>query len=90
MDEIRKLFANTKEAKLRGYKGGKVLFYVHKGARCEQVVRGGARLKLEMHFLTRCMGNWWIVVEGKGFNSSNLKKVYIEGKSYGDVSDIGQ
>lgn len=49
MDEIRKLFAETKEAKLRGYKIGRFSFNV-KGGRCEKC-QGEGEIKIEMHFL---------------------------------------
>ena len=46
---IRDLFAQTKEAKLRGYKSGRFSFNV-KGGRCE-VCQGGGQIKIEMQFL---------------------------------------
>ncbi|MDO5733724.1 MAG: excinuclease ABC subunit UvrA [Eubacteriales bacterium] len=48
-DEIRKLFANTKEAKARGYKPGRFSFNV-KGGRCEACKGDGVK-RIEMHFL---------------------------------------
>ena len=48
-DEIRALFAETKEAKLRGYKAGRFSFNVP-GGRCEKC-RGGGEIKIEMNFL---------------------------------------
>ncbi len=48
-DEIRKLFAQTPEAKLRGYQPGRFSFNV-KGGRCEHC-QGAGVLKIEMHFL---------------------------------------
>ena len=49
MDEIRALFAQTKEAKLRGYKIGRFSFNV-KGGRCEKCTGDGV-IRVEMHFL---------------------------------------
>ncbi len=49
MDEIRALFAQTKEAKLRGYKIGRFSFNV-KGGRCEKCAGEGS-ITVEMHFL---------------------------------------
>ncbi len=48
-DEIRKLFATTKESKIRGYGPGRFSFNV-KGGRCERC-EGSGVLKIEMHFL---------------------------------------
>lgn len=48
-DHIRKLFAQTPEAKLRGYQPGRFSFNV-KGGRCE-ACRGDGTLRIEMHFL---------------------------------------
>ena len=48
-DKIRKLFATTQEAKVRGYKPGRFSFNV-KGGRCE-ACQGDGTLKIEMHFL---------------------------------------
>ncbi len=48
-DKIREIFAQTKEARLRGYKPGRFSFNV-KGGRCE-VCQGGGLIKIEMNFL---------------------------------------
>jgi excinuclease ABC subunit A len=48
-DEIREVFVNTKEAKIRGYKKGRFSFNV-KGGRCEACWGDGVK-KIEMHFL---------------------------------------
>ena len=50
-DEIRKIFASTKEAKARGYKEGRFSFNV-KGGRCE-TCQGDGVLRIEMNFLAR-------------------------------------
>jgi len=49
LDEIRRLFALTREAKIRGYKPGRFSFNV-KGGRCEHC-KGQGTMKIEMHFL---------------------------------------
>jgi excinuclease ABC subunit A len=49
MDEIRGLFAKTKEAQIRGYAIGRFSFNV-KGGRCE-ACKGEGEIKIEMHFL---------------------------------------
>jgi len=49
MDEIRGLFAKTKEAQIRGYNIGRFSFNV-KGGRCE-ACKGEGEIKIEMHFL---------------------------------------
>ncbi|RQD80782.1 MAG: excinuclease ABC subunit UvrA [Methanocalculus sp. MSAO_Arc2] len=48
-DDIRKIFAETKEAKMRGYAPGRFSFNV-KGGRCE-ACQGDGTIKIEMHFL---------------------------------------
>ncbi|MFW6114074.1 MAG: excinuclease ABC subunit UvrA, partial [Actinomycetota bacterium] len=48
-DHIRKVFSNTREARIRGYKPGRFSFNV-KGGRCE-ACRGEGNIKIEMHFL---------------------------------------
>ena len=60
-DEIRKVFANVKEAKERGYKAGRFSFNV-KGGRCEKC-RGDGTIKSEMNFLPDAYVEWG---EGKG------------------------
>ncbi len=81
MDEIRKLFAQTKEAELRGYKIGRFSFNV-KGGRCEKC-QGDGQIKIEMHFLPD------VLVEcdacgGTRYNAQTLEVLY-KGKSIADV-----
>jgi len=81
MDEIRKLFAQTKEAELRGYKVGRFSFNV-KGGRCEKC-QGDGQIKIEMHFLPD------VLVEcdschGRRYNEQTLEVLY-RGKSIADV-----
>ena len=81
MDEIRKLFAQTKEAQLRGYKIGRFSFNV-KGGRCEKC-NGDGQIKIEMHFLpdvlVTCDG-----CNGTRYNAQTLEVLY-RGKSIADV-----
>jgi excinuclease ABC subunit A len=81
MDEIRKLFAKTKEAELRGYKIGRFSFNV-KGGRCEKCT-GDGQIKIEMHFLpdvlVKCDG-----CDGSRYNTQTLEIMY-RGKSIADV-----
>ena len=81
MDEIRKLFAKTKEAELRGYKIGRFSFNV-KGGRCEKCT-GDGQIKIEMHFLpdvlVTCDG-----CNGTRYNAQTLEVLY-RGKSIADV-----
>ena len=51
-DDIRDVFAQTNEAKIRGYQKGRFSFNV-KGGRCE-ACKGDGIIKIEMHF-TRCL-----------------------------------
>jgi len=81
MDEIRKLFAQTKEAELRGYKIGRFSFNV-KGGRCEKC-QGDGQIKIEMHFLPD------VLVEcdachGTRYNEQTLEVRY-RGKSIAEV-----
>ncbi len=81
MDEIRKLFAQTKEAEIRGYKIGRFSFNV-KGGRCEKC-QGDGQIKIEMHFLpdvlVKCDG-----CDGTRYNVQTREVLY-KGKSVSDV-----
>jgi len=83
-DEIRKLFAKTKEAKKRGYKPGRFSFNV-KGGRCE-ACNGDGVIKIEMNFLP----DIYIQCEecrGKRYNKETLDVTY-KGKNIADVLDM--
>lgn len=83
-DNIRDVFAQTNEAKIRGYKKGRFSFNV-KGGRCE-ACRGDGIIKIEMHFLpdvyVPCE-----VCHGKRYNRETLEVKY-KGKSIADVLDM--
>ncbi len=83
-DEIRDLYASTKEAKLRGYSKGRFSFNV-KGGRCEHCAGDGV-IKIEMHF----MPNIYVECEechGQRYNKETLQVKY-KGKSIADVLDM--
>lgn len=83
-DDVRDLFAQTNEAKLRGYKKGRFSFNV-KGGRCE-ACRGDGILKIEMNFLpdvyVPCE-----VCKGTRYNSETLEVTY-KGKNIAEVLDM--
>ena len=83
-DDIRDLFAQTNEAKMRGYKKGRFSFNVKSG-RCE-ACRGDGIIKIEMHFLpdvyVPCE-----VCHGKRYNSETLE-VHYKGKSIADILEM--
>lgn len=83
-DDIRDLFAQTKEAKLLGYDKGRFSFNV-KGGRCE-ACQGDGILRISMHFLPdvyvpcdQC--------QGKRYNEQTLQVEY-KGKNIADVLDM--
>lgn len=83
-DEIRKLFVQLPEAKIRGYKPGRFSFNV-KGGRCETCKGAGLKL-IEMNFLpdvyVQCE-----TCNGKRYNRETLEVRY-KGKSINDVLDM--
>ncbi|MGB8892299.1 MAG: excinuclease ABC subunit UvrA, partial [Methanoregula sp.] len=83
-DEIRSVFAETKDAKMRGYKPGRFSFNL-KGGRCE-ACEGDGLIKIEMNFLP----DVYIECEeckGKRYNRETLEVKY-KGKSIADVLDM--
>ncbi len=83
-DDVRKLFAQSKEAKIRGYEPGRFSFNV-KGGRCESCQGQGTK-KIEMHFLPDVFVECE-VCRGKRFNRETLE-VHFRGKSVSDVLDM--
>jgi excinuclease ABC subunit A len=84
MDELRKIFAETKEAKLRGYGIGRFSFNV-KGGRCEKC-QGEGEIKIEMHFLPDIMVKCEDC-KGARYNPQTLEIAY-RGKSISDVLNM--
>ncbi|QRZ60813.1 excinuclease ABC subunit UvrA [Rothia sp. ZJ932] len=83
-DNIRKLFAETNDAKVRGYQPGRFSFNV-KGGRCEACA-GDGTLKIEMNFLP----DVYVPCEtchGKRYNRETLEVKY-KGKSISDVLEM--
>ncbi|HET8593727.1 MAG TPA: excinuclease ABC subunit UvrA [Intrasporangium sp.] len=83
-DHIRRLFAETTEAKIRGYQPGRFSFNV-KGGRCE-ACSGDGTIKIEMNFLpdvyVPCE-----VCHGARYNRETLE-VHFKGKTIADVLDM--
>ena len=83
-DDIRKLFASTPEAKVRGYLPGRFSFNVP-GGRCE-ACSGDGTIKIEMHFLpdvyVPCE-----VCKGARYNRDTLD-IKFKGKSIADILDM--
>jgi excinuclease ABC subunit A len=82
--DIRELFAQTPEAKLRGYKSGRFSFNV-KGGRCEACTGDGIK-KIEMHFLPDIYVSCE-VCKGKRYNAEALEVTY-RSKNIADVLDM--
>ena len=82
--EIRKLFSDTIESKIRGYKPGRFSFNVS-GGRCENCKGGGMKL-IEMNFLPDVFVECE-VCNGKRFNRETLEVRY-KGKSISDILDM--
>ncbi len=83
-DDIRNIFAQTNESKVRGYKPGRFSFNV-KGGRCE-TCEGNGSLKIEMHFLP----DVYVLCQacgGKRYNPETLSILY-RGKTIADVLDM--
>jgi excinuclease ABC subunit A len=83
-DHVRKLFAATTEAKIRGYQQGRFSFNV-KGGRCEACA-GDGTIKIEMQFLpdvyVPCE-----VCHGARYNEDTLQ-VHFKGKSIAEILDM--
>ncbi|HHN77510.1 MAG TPA: excinuclease ABC subunit A, partial [Phycisphaerales bacterium] len=92
-DEIRKVFTQTKEAKIRGYQPGRFSFNVPAtrkgkagaGGRCE-ACQGQGLKKIEMHFLPDVYVECEVCL-GKRYNRETLE-VHYRGKSIADVLDM--
>ena len=83
-DEIREVFAQTRDARSLGYKKGRFSFNV-KGGRCE-ACQGQGQTKIEMQF----MSDIWItceVCQGLRYNSKTLEISY-KGKNIADILKI--
>ncbi len=83
-DYIRRIFANTQDAKVRGYKVGRFSFNV-KGGRCE-ACQGEGKIKIEMQFLPDVYVTC-DVCHGKRYNRETLEVKY-KGKTIADVLDM--
>ncbi len=81
---VREMFAQTQEARARGYKPGRFSFNV-KGGRCE-TCQGDGLIKVEMHFLP----DMYVpcdTCEGKRYNRETLE-IHYKGKTIADVLDM--
>ena len=83
-DQIRDVFASTRDAKTQGFKKGRFSFNV-RGGRCESC-EGQGQIKIEMQF----MSDIWITCEvchGKRYNTQTLEVLY-RGKNIAEVLDL--
>ena len=83
-DEIRKIFAGTKDARQRGYAPGRFSFNV-RGGRCE-ACQGDGQIRVEMHFLPDVFVTC-DVCGGKRYNRETLDVAY-KGKNIAEVLDM--
>lgn len=83
-DDIRDVFSNVTEAKIRGYKKGRFSFNV-KGGRCE-ACRGDGIIKIEMHFLPDVYVPCEIC-KGRRYNRETLEVRY-KGKNISDILEM--
>ncbi|MDX2116112.1 MAG: excinuclease ABC subunit UvrA [Planctomycetota bacterium] len=83
-DDVRRVFSQTKEAKIRGYEPGRFSFNV-RGGRCEACQGQGVK-KIEMHFLPDVFVECEVCA-GRRFNRETLE-VHYRGKSIADVLDM--
>ncbi|HVB92539.1 MAG TPA: excinuclease ABC subunit UvrA [Acidimicrobiales bacterium] len=83
-DHVRKLFAQTSEAKVRGYQPGRFSFNV-RGGRCEACA-GDGTIKIEMHFLPDVYVPSEIC-QGARYNRDTLE-ITFRGKTIADVLDL--
>jgi excinuclease ABC subunit A len=83
-DDIRQVFSQTNEAKVRGYLPGRFSFNV-RGGRCENC-QGDGQIKIEMHFLPDVYVTCE-VCKGKRYNRETLQ-VKFKGKSIADVLEM--
>lgn len=84
MDEIRAVFANTKEAKILGFGVSRFSFNV-RGGRCEKC-QGEGEITIEMHFLPDVMVKCDLC-QGSKYNAQTLQVKY-KGKSIADVLEM--
>lgn len=84
MDDIRDLFSQTKESKIRGYTTSRFSFNV-KGGRCEKC-QGEGEIKIEMHFLPDIMVKC-DACKGSRYNPQTLEVLY-KGKTIADVLEM--
>lgn len=83
-DYIRKIFANTRDSQVRGFKAGRFSFNV-KGGRCE-TCQGDGQIKIEMQFLPDVYVTC-DVCDGKRYNEETLEVIY-KNKNIAQVLDM--